>query len=429
MNYEKIIRNWKEFVIPDLTNRNINLNLNHDLITTITGPRRAGKTFLCFQKIKELLKQGINRGNILYINFEDDKLLNANSNDLEKLFEVFLENFNQNEKQNTYLFLDEIQTVQNWDSWVRRIHDTQRKTNLVLTGSSSKLLSREISTKLRGRVYNIELLPLNFKEYLYWENSNLDIKSVLQNGKDSLIVKRCFKKYLFNGGYPATLTNPKIKDEILQSYYNSMIFKDVIERYKIVNVKKLQILAKLIFESTSREISYNNLSNKLKSLGFSMGKSTIIDYISYFEEAYLFFQVLKYEYSMQKQLGSIKKIYCIDNGLLNSITFSFSENRGKLLENLTFLELRKNKKEIYYNRDKFECDFVIKEKNKIVNAVQVCYELNEKNKEREINGLVEAMKKFNLKKGLIVTYDDEEELKIGKFGIKVIPFWKWALKK
>jgi len=427
MDYEKIIRSWKEFVIPEPIGRDINLNLNHDLITTITGPRRAGKTFLCFQKIHELLEQGINRENILYINFEDDKLLNANSDDLEKLFEAFLENFNQNKKQNTFLFLDEIQTVKNWDSWVRRIHDTKRKINLVLTGSSSKLLSREISTKLRGRVYNIELLPLNFKEYLYWKNSNLDIKSILQNGKDSLVAKRHFKEYLFNGGYPAIFINPKIRDEILQSYYDSMIFKDVVERYKIADVKKLQILAKLIFESTSKEISYNNLSNKLKSLGFAMGKSTIIDYISYFEEAYLFFQVLKYEYSIQKQLGSIKKVYCIDNGLLNAVSFKFSDDYGKLLENLVFLELYRRKKKVYYNRGKFECDFLVQEKNKITGAVQVCYELTDDNRDREINGLIEAMKKFKLKKGLIVTYDDDDEIVKDGLKIKVVPAWKWML--
>jgi len=427
MEYEKVIRNWKEFEFPDLTERKILLNLDHDMITTITGPRRAGKTFLCFQKIKELIKNGISKENILYINFEDDKLLNADSNDLENLLETFLENSNPNKKQKIFLFLDEIQVVKNWDSWTRRIYDTKKELKLILTGSSSKMLSREISTKLRGRIYNIEVFPLSFKEYLFWKNKNLKIKSILQNGKDSIPAKKYFKKYLVDGGYPSTLINPKIKNDILQSYYDSMIFKDVVERYKILNIKKLQILAKLIFESTSKEISYNNLSNKLKSLGFSMGKSTIIEYISYFEEAYLFFQVLKYEYSLQKQLGSIKKVYCIDNGLLNSVSFSFSENHGKLLENLVFLELKKDKKEIYYNRDNFECDFIIKEKNKITKAFQVCYELNDENMEREVNGLTEAMKKFNLKEGTIITYDNQEEIIKDNLKIKVIPAWKWML--
>ena len=206
-----------------------------------------------------------------------------------------------------------------------------------------------------------------------------------------------------------------------------MIFKDIVERFKVSDVKKIQILAKLIFESTSREISYTNLSNKVKSLGFSMGKSTIIDYLSYFEEAYLFFQVLKYEYSFQKQLGSIKKVYCIDNGLLNSVSFSFSENKGKLLENLVFLALRGAKKEVYYNRGKFECDFVVKEKNKVIQAIQVTYELNSENREREVKGLFEAMNKFKLKEGLILTYNEEKKIEIDKKKIFVKPIWKWLL--
>ena len=427
MDYEKIIRNWKEFNVPKTIPRKIELKINSDFITTITGPRRVGKTFLCFQKIHELIKKGISKENILYI--KDDKLINDNSNDLEKLFETYLENSKINKKQNIFLFLDEIQVVTNWDAWIRKIYDVKENVRLILTGSSSKLLSREISTNLRGRVYNIEVLPLSFNEYLYWKNQKLDIKSILQGGKDSLISKKYFKEYLFKGGYPAIFKNPELKDEVLQNYYDSMIFKDIIERYKIMNVKKLQILAKLIFESTSKEISYTRLSNKLKSIGFSIGKSTIINYISYFEEAYLFFQVFKYEYSLSKQLGSIKKVYCIDNGLLNSISFKFSDDFGKLMENLIFLELYRRKNKIFYNRDKFECDFLIQDKNKIVNAIQVCYNLNEENKNREINGLLEAMEKFKLKEGLILTYDNEDKIVIDKKQIIIKPVWKWLLEK
>ena len=427
MEYQKIIRNWKEFKIPKTIPRRIELKIVPDFITTIIGPRRAGKTFLCFQKMNELIEKGTSRENILYINFEDDKLMNANANDLEKLFETYLENFNINKKQDIFLFLDEIQKVTHWDSWMRRIFDTKDNVRLILTGSSSKLLSREISTNLRGRVYNIEVLPLSFKEYLDWKNQNLNMKSILQGGKDSLIAKKYFKEYLSKGGYPVIFKNPELKDEILQNYYDSMIFKDIIERHKILDVKKLQILAKLIFESTSKEISYTKLSNKLKSMGFSMGKSTIIDYISYFEDAYLFFQVLKYEYSLSKQLGSIKKSYCIDNGLLNSISFKFSEDLGKLMENLVFLELHRRKNKIFYNRDKFECDFLIQEKNKITQAFQVCYKLNEENRDREINGLLEAMNKFNLEKGLILTNDQEEEPSIEGKKIIIKPVWKWMV--
>ena len=282
MNYEKIIQNWKEFKIPKTIPRDVELKIYPDFITTITGPRRSGKTFLCFHKMNELLKKGHPKENILYINFEDDKLINANSKDLEKLLETYLENFQIDKRQKIFLFLDEIQTVIHWDAWVRRIHDTKREIRLILTGSSSKLLSREISTNLRGRVYNLEVLPLSFKEYLNWKNQKLNFKSILHGGKDSLIARKYFKEYLFNGGYPAIFKNPELKDEVLRNYYDSIIFKDILERHRIVDIKKLQILAKLIFESTSKEISYSKLSNKLKSIGFPTGKSTIIEYISYF---------------------------------------------------------------------------------------------------------------------------------------------------
>lgn len=427
MDYKKIVRTWKEFELPEILKRKTKLIINKDFITTVTGPRRVGKTFLCFQKIKDLLNEEISKENILYINFEDEKLINSSSKDLEEIFNTFLETSELNEKQDIFLFFDEIQVVKDWDHWIRRIHETKKNVRLILTGSSSKLLSKEISTTLRGRVYNIEVFPLSFEEYLIWKKDKINIKSILEGGKSSRLAKKYFEEYILNGGYPAIFKNPKLKDEVLQSYYNSMIFKDIVERYKVKGIKKIQILAKLIFESISKEISYTNLSNKLKSLGFSVGKSTIIDYISYFEEAYLFFQVLKYEYSLQKQLGSIKKVYCIDNGLLNSVTFSFSENYGKLLENLVFVFLKSNKKEVYYNREKFECDFVIKEKNKIAKAIQVCYKLDENNKNREINGLTEAMKKFNLKEGTIVTLNQEETIKQNSSTIKVIPAYKWFL--
>jgi len=206
-----------------------------------------------------------------------------------------------------------------------------------------------------------------------------------------------------------------------------MIFKDVIERYKIKEIKKLQILAKLLFESTSKEISYNKLANKMNSLGFKISKNTIIEYISYFEDTYLFFQNIKYEYSLTKQLGSIKKVYCLDNGLLNAVSFSFSENKGKLMENLVFVELKRNNQEIYYYKKEKECDFLINKKNKIIEAIQVTEQLNELNYDREINGLLEAMNKHKLKEGTIITTDLEDKKIIKNKIIHFIPLWKWLL--
>jgi predicted AAA+ superfamily ATPase len=427
MEYKQIVVNWKEFEIPEVLHRLNDAELNTDFILTITGPRRAGKTYFCFQLMKKLLKEGISRENILYINFEDNKLMGATADDLDKILDSFLELSNLDKKQKTYFFFDEIQTVKDWDAWTRKMHDTRKDIQLILTGSNSKLLSKEISTKLRGRVINKEIFPLSFKEYLAWNKIDYNTKTV-SFSKDKIEIKKAFSNFLTNGGYPAVLITKTVpKETIFQSYYDSMIFKDIIERYKIEDIKKLKSLAQLLFQSVSSEISYTKLANKLKSIGFKIGKSTIIEYTSYFEDAYLFFQNMKYEYSLATQMGSIKKLYCIDNGLLNSISFKSSEDTGKLLENLAYIELKRRNKLIYYHRAKYECDFIIVTKNTVSTAIQVTQKLDENNEEREIKGLLEAIKEHKLEEGLILTQDQEEERTVENKKITIMPLWKWLL--
>lgn len=428
MNYKQVVTFWKEFEIPNILERNIEIDLSSDLIFTVSGPRRAGKTFYCFQLIKNLLNNGVSKENILYINLEDNKLLGAEADDLEKILESFFELYEINKKQKIFLFLDEIQAVKNWDSWIRKIYDTRKDIKIVLTGSSSKLLSKEISTKLRGRVINKEIFPLSFKEILLWKNIKYNLKTISYS-KDKNEVKKMFSLFLKEGGYPAIVYQNLQKESVLQSYYESTIFKDIVERHKIEDVKKLQALANILFESVSKEMSYNKIANKLKSIGFNISKNTVIEYIAYFEDAYLFFQNIKYEYSLAKQLGSIKKVYCIDNGLLNSVSFKFSEDFGKLIENLAFIELKRRGEQVYYHRKNYECDFLIVKKNKAFSAIQVTRKLDEDNEKREINGLIEAMNEHKLNEGSILTYDQEDEIiKDGK-NIKVIPIWKWLLQE
>lgn len=427
MDYKQIIVNWKEFQIPNHLPRQIDADLNIDFIITITGPRRSGKTYFCFQLIQKLLKEGIPKENIFYINFEDNRLLGADSEDLEKIFEYFLELSETNKKHRLYLFLDEIQAVKDWDSWVRKIYDTRKDTQLILTGSSSKLLSKEISTKLRGRVINKEIMPLSFKEILSWSGVTYNTKTVSYS-KGRIDIKRLFTKYLSDGGYPATFVNKSIpKEVILQGYYDSMMLKDIVERHNIEDVKKLKSLAQLLFQSVSSEMSYTKLANKLMSAGFKISKNTIIEHISHFEDAYLFFQNMKYEYSMAKQIGSIKKVYCIDNGILNSVSFKFSEDTGKLLENAVFIELKREGEQVYYHRKKYECDFIITRKNRVSEAIQVAAKLDEENEEKEIKGLLEALEAYALDEGLILTEDQEETRTISRKKIRIMPVWKWML--
>ena len=427
MDYKQVIIQWKEFSQPLVFPRQAIVNIDLDLVTTITGPRRAGKTYFCFQLIQKILQQGISANNVLYINFEDNRLLGATAQDLDKLYETFLEISEVQQKQAIYLFFDEIQVVQNWDAWVRKMYDQHRNIRLIITGSSSTLLSREISTKLRGRVLNWEIFPLRFKELVQWNKLPYNVKTLTQS-KDRIAIKKLFNQYAIRGGYPLLYAQKQVPAEtLLQNYYESMIFKDVVERHRIEDVKKLKSLAQLLFQSVSKELSYTQLSNKLSSMGFAISKNTVIEYIHHFEDAYLFFQNLKYEYSLAKQMGSIKKIYCIDNGLLNAVSFKFSEDLGRALENVVFIELRQRQQNIYYHRLKHECDFIIVHQNKVVSAIQVAATLDDQNMSRELKGLLEAMVVHKLKEGIIITNDQEEERNVEGKLIKIIPIWKWLL--
>lgn len=427
MDHKRIIVQWLEFEIPPVFPRASSIDLELDFVWTVIGARRVGKTFFCFQTIGEFIKKGVPKKNILYINFEDEKLLGADAEDLNKLLDAYFELSAPSKKYKTYLFLDEIQNVTNWDAWVRRVHDTEKNLKIVLTGSSSKLLSKEISTRLRGRVMSCEIFPVSFRELLSWKNIDYDLKTIAHS-KQRFKIKKLFGEYLTSGGFPAIVLNPHYEEDILQRYYDSMIFRDVVERHNIKDAKKLKILGKMLFERVAGDLSYNKLANQLKSAGYDFSTNTVIEYISHFEDAYVFFQNIRYEYSLTKQLGAIKKLYCIDNGLLNSVSFKFSEDLGKLVENLIFISLKCQGRELYYYRGDYECDFLIKEKNKIVGALQVTAELNEDTYQREVRGLVEAMDAYTLKEGTVVVYegDAKEEIIDGK-KIRTVPAWLWLL--
>lgn len=426
IDYEKVIIQWREFEVPESFDRAVNVPLNTGFIVSIIGPRRAGKTFVCFNVINKLLKSNVSKEQILYINFEDEKLLGANAQDLDKLLDTFYELYTFDTKNDLYLFFDEIQNVLHWDVWVRRIHDMHKNIHFILTGSSSKLLSREISTVLRGRVFSVEVFPLSLKELLFWKDVQYDVKTVSKSNK-RFAVKKLFNEYLHEGGYPVIYTNSQMKQQILQNYFESIILKDIVERHNIRDFKKLKLLASLLFDNIAKEASYTKMANTLASSGYALSKKTVIDYISYFEDVYLFFQNVKYEYSLRKQLGSIKKVYCIDNGLLNAVSFKFSSDRGRLLENLVFVELKRRNKKVFYNKGICECDFVIQDKDRIVEAIQVTEKISSGNEEREVQGLLEAVKKFKLKQGVLLTHDEERTVTENGVTIRIIPVWKWLI--
>ncbi len=370
----------------------IDIRLNFALV--ISGIRRCGKSTLLLQLIKKAR-------NFYYFNFEDPRAAGFEVSDFQKLNDVFIEEYGKSE----CYFFDEIQNIQQWELFVRQMLD--KKMHFVLTGSNASLLSKEFGTKLTGRHLRFELFPFSFKEFL-----NL---AALKPGLNS------FEKYLKVGGFPQYLKDKK--DEILYELLNDIITRDIVIRHKMRNQKLVKEIAIYLLTNVGKEFSYRSLKET-----FGVGSvNTIIFFVSCFEDSYLVFTVPKFSHSLKSQIKNPKKIYSIDNGLASVNSTSFSEDRGRMLENIVFLHLRKRYRDIFYFRQKYECDFLIKEKGKITNAIQVCFEMNDDNKDREIRGLQEALEKVKLEQGVILTFDQEDELSLLNKRIVIKPVWKWLI--
>src|SRR3989344_56429 len=400
----------KEIVInQNKTKENINLverdiypqiesYTNNPFIIIISGIRRCGKSTLLNQ-IKEK-HQGY------YLNFDDERLINFKLEDFQTLYEIFLEIFG---KKRTFYF-DEIQNVQGWERFVRRLHDEKNK--VYLTGSNASMLSKELGTHLTGRYLEISLYPFSFKEFLKIKEFKLEQKEtyILEN---KIKLKKHLDEYLINGGLPEYLITQN--KDYLRTLYESILYRDIMARYGLQNEKTLKELIYFVANTIAKEISFNSIK-KMLQIGSS---TTVKDYFNYFENSFLIFLVTKFDYSLKRQIYFNKKAYLIDTGFAVNLGFRTSKDIGRLLENLIFIELKRRNKDIYYYSENNECDFIIKKDTKISEAIQVCYELNEENRKREIEGLLQAMNKFKLKNGLILTNEQSEEITINNLKIKI----------
>ncbi|MCI2411928.1 ATP-binding protein [Cuniculiplasma divulgatum] len=358
----------------------------------ISGVRRVGKSTLLQQLFTKL-------PDFYYFNFEDPRLIDFELGDFDKLNQVMIEEYGQSR----FYMLDEIQNIKGWEVFVRSMLDKGKQ--FFITGSNASLLSRELGTRLTGRHINIELFPFSFPESLNFFHKDRSLKA--------------FEEYFQKGGLPQYLRYNRI--EILQDLLLDVLYRDIVSRHNIRDSKSLQELALYLLGNVSNEYSYNNLK-KLFNFG---SVNTPISYISYMEDSYLLFTVQKFDYSLKKQTVNEKKVYGIDNGLIFCNSTSLSSDRGRMLENMVFLNLRRKYNDIYYFKEKKECDFIVMEKKKIIMAIQVCYEITDDNKSREIEGLMEAMTFFNLDRGLILTYDQEDVIHVGQKYIDIKPVWRW----
>jgi len=400
--------------------------LGTGLVCVITGARRSGKSYIMRQTVKRLINNGVRRNEILVINFEDPRLPKLDVSMLQKIYEIYLEFLSP--KGKPYIFLDEIQEVDGWEKWVRTMREL-KKAKIVVSGSNAKLLSKELSTLLTGIHIDLNVYPLSFEEFLFFNNFRLTNNFEVETKQTE--IKSLLRKYIEFGSFPEVVLNEQ-KKEILIRYYEDVMNKDLIKRYKIRKTEEIKSLAKYYFTNISNLTTFTSLEKHLK-----ISSDTIEKFSIYFEDAYILFLLKRFSYKVKQQDKSPKKIYCIDTGLANTVGFRFSENLGRLAENIVFLKLKKETLnnpdlEIFYWKDEYhkEVDFVIKEKLKITQLIQVCWNIeDEMTKKREINSLVKAMDEFKLKEGLIITEDFESEKKLNGKKIIFLPLWKWLLMK
>ena len=386
-------------------------------VTVITGVRRSGKSTLMYQMISHLLSDKTPPEQILFVNLEDSRLA---EDSLEDIYECYRGNMNPGKK--AYVFLDEVHKRGNWESWVRSHYDADSNCKFVVSGSSSYLLKKEYSTLLTGRNLSFEVFPFSFREFLAFKGIKVDIgklKKGLIGESVKHAVHKALNEYLEEGGFPgAFFQQSEFKTRTLAQYFDDIIYKDIVARYNL-NGQKTRDLALYFITNISGVVSLRNIRG---TLGLSYESTK--DYLSYFKEAFLFFTADHFSYSMKEQKTRSSKIYCIDNGMRNAVSFKFSNDLGKLAENLVFLELVRREKDVYYWSGKGEVDFIVKEKDQTLAAVNVSY--TDEIDERETRALKEFKAGFPKAKELIVITKN-----IGKkeSGITFIPLWKWLLEK
>jgi len=367
-------------------------------IVILSGIRRSGKSTLLKQFSDKL------QGDFYYINFDDERLIDFDVSDFDSLLTVW-----KKSHQSKNILIDEIQNIEKWERFIRRIYEEGYK--IFITGSNAKLLSSELSTHLTGRYFKIEVYPFSFKECLIF--NNIDFKKASSSNR--IKIMKAFDDYLVSGGFPDFI---KYKDEeFLKRTYEDVVYKDIITRFGIKEVASFRRVSSFVFSNFTKKIGYKKIAENLEI----KSPISVRDYIGFLQESYLIFELFKYDYSLKKQFVSDKKAYVIDNGMRSVVSFSFSEDKGRLLENLIYIELRRRGRNVFFDKGKNECDFLIEEKGKIIEAIQVCYSLNDGNQEREVAGLVESLKKNNLKKGTIINYSDEKVINYDGFTVNIIP--------
>jgi len=397
--------------------------------TVCIGVRRSGKSTYMFQIMQRLLDKGVSCHNILYINFFDDRLHNLRHDGLDNILEAYFSLYPEKKnKEEVYCFFDEIQAVSGWETFVARLLRSE-KCEVYITGSSAQMLSKEIATQMRGRALSWEVFPFSFSEFLDYKQ----IDSRTYSSKNRFLIQNAFGEYWERGGFPEVRdVDEHLRVKIHQEYFNTILFRDLVERHDISHPRAVSDLAHWMINNISSQYSINNLFHYLKSLGHKLTKSSVSEYLGWFEDAYFFFSVPIFNASVIKTSINPKKIYCIDHALVPSISSRVLINSGHLLENLVFLCLRRKFSSICYYKTKNnrEVDFLAQKHDRFRVLVQVCESLsNSKTRDRELFALREAMAELDLSEGIIVTKNEEEVTSWDEGKVSVVPAWRFCLQE
>lgn len=406
--------------------REIDLPVQPELIITVPGVRRAGKSSLLMLTVNKLLASGVKREQILWVNFDDERLDRMPTEELDEVLQAYREMFPEIELKDVYMFFDEIQNIDGWDLFVLRVFKSYCR-NVYVTGSNAKLLSSEISTALRGWTLDYEMLPLSFREFCRFKG--IDAHSYLESDKAKRYA--AMQEYIHGGGFPKVVlsTDKSMKLRLLQGYFNTMLFRDLAERHAIKNIEALRYFLKRVMQNLTKTTSINAIANDMRSNGVSVSKDDLYNWADWAVEAYLFVRYPKYSRSLVKENQSLRKYYVIDTGMRQAVLMPQSEDKGKLLENIVALELFRRRgadRKMFYWQDGRECDFVVQREEHVEELIQVTWDIeDEDTRKREIDGIKEAAKGTNCNKLTIVTRERKETIEEDGFRIEVVGIEEW----
>lgn len=422
---EHLVADFWERPLPELVTRNADLEPLPGKALALIGMRRVGKTYLCYQKIKERLDTGIPRENILYLNFEDDRLFDFQLPHFQLLLDVFYADRPEKKRETCFFFFDEIQNVPDWERFIRRLMDTEN-VSVTLTGSSAKMLSSELATSLRGRSLPREVFPYSFEEYLRIHAP--DLRWSRPGSLARLQIRKQAEDYLRHGGFPEVQgLSSHLRREVIQSYVDAVVLRDVVERHRVSNVEALRALLHHILSAPGTRLSIHKLYQTFKSRGLRIGKDDLYAFVRHLSDAYLLFPLPLWTRSETKRQMNPKKIYLIDNGVLEAYATGQTADRGAFLENMVFLTLRRRGLQpgYYETTQGHEVDFVWSEQDQ-THLLQACQSLEDPaTREREIRALTRASRDLPNPCCHIITLTEEEIL--ADPPIRILPLWKFLL--